>query len=154
MKLTDYVTPEHIKIGLEGTRKDEVIEELVELLVSACNVCDADTIYQAVMNREREGSTGLEKGIAIPHAKCDAVERLSIVIGISKDGIDFDAQDGKPTNLFFLMIAPPTESGPHVQAIAKIVKMIKVENFRKKLVSAKTPQEVIEVIGRLEEGEE
>jgi fructose-specific phosphotransferase system IIA component len=154
MKLIDYVTPEHIKIGLEGESKDEVIEELVELLVSACDVCDADTIYQAVMNREREGSTGLEKGVAIPHAKCDAVERLSIVIGISKDGIEFDAQDGKPTNLFFLMIAPPTESGPHVQAIAKIVKMIKVENFRKKLINARTPQEVLEVIGRLEEGEE
>ncbi len=154
MKLTDYVTPEHVKIGLEGERKEEVIEELVELLVSACDVCDADTIYQAVMNREREGSTGLEKGVAIPHAKCDAVESLSIVIGISKVGIEFDAQDGKPTNLFFLMIAPPTESGPHVQAIAKIVKMIKVENFRKKLINAKTPQEVLEVIGRLEEGEE
>jgi fructose-specific phosphotransferase system IIA component len=154
MKLIDYVTPEHIKIGLEGESKDEVIEELVELLVSACDVCDADTIYQAVMNREREGSTGLEKGVAIPHAKCDAVERLSIVIGISKDGIEFDAQDGKPTKLFFLMIAPPTESGPHVQAIAKIVKMIKVENFRKKLINARTPQEVLEVIGRLEEGEE
>ncbi len=154
MKLTDYVTPEHVKIGLESERKEEVIEELVELLVSACDLCDADTIYQAVMNREREGSTGLEKGVAIPHAKCDAVERLSIVVGISKEGIEFDAQDGKPTNLFFLMIAPPTESGPHVQAIAKIVKMIKVENFRKKLINAKTPQEVLEVIGRLEEGEE
>ena len=97
----------------------------MELLVSACCVSDADTIYQAVMDREREGSTGLEKGVAIPHAKCDAVERLSIVIGISKDGIEFEAQDGQPSNLFFLMVAPRTESGPHVQAIAKIVKMIK-----------------------------
>ncbi len=153
MKLADYITPEHVKIGLESERKDEVVEELVELLVASCDVSDADTIYQAVMDREREGSTGLEKGVAIPHAKCDAVNRLSIVIGISKDGIDFEAQDGKVSNLFFLMIAPPTESGPHVQAIAKIVKMIKVESFRKKLINAKSPREVLEVIDRLEEGE-
>ncbi len=153
MKLADYITPEHVKIGLEGERKDEVIEELVELLVSACDVCDADTIYRAVMDREQVGSTGLEKGVAIPHAKCDAVKRLSIVIGISKEGIDFEAQDGKPSHLFFMMVAPSTESGPHVQAIAKIVKMIKVESFRKKLINAKSPKEVLEVIGRLEEGE-
>ncbi len=154
MKLADYITPEHVKIGLEGERKDEVVEELVELLVASCDVSDADTIYQAVMDREREGSTGLEKGVAIPHAKCDAVNRLSIVVGVSKDGVDFEAQDGKVSNLFFLMVAPPTESGPHVQAIAKIVKMIKVESFRKKLIKAKSPQEVLEVIDRLEEGEE
>jgi fructose-specific phosphotransferase system IIA component len=154
MRLTDYITPEHVKIGLEGERKDEVIEELVELLASTCEACDVDTIYQAVMDREREGSTGLEKGVAIPHAKHDAVKRLSIVIGISKEGIDFEAQDGKPSHLFFLMVAPSTESGPHVQAIAKIVKMIKVESFRKKLINAKSPQEVLEVIDRLEEGEE
>lgn len=153
MRLADYITPEHVKIGLEGERKDEVVEELVELLVATCEACDADTIYQAVMDREREGSTGLEKGVAIPHAKCDAVKRLSIVIGISREGIDFEAQDGKPSNLFFLMVAPSTESGPHVQAIAKIVKMIKVEPFRKKLINAKSAQEVLEVIGRLEEGE-
>ena len=125
----------------------------MELLVTACDVCDADTIYQTVMEREQVGSTGLEKGVAIPHAKCDAVNRLSIVIGISKEGIDFEAQDGKPSHLFFLMVAPSTESGPHVQAIAKIVKMIKVESFRKKLINAKSPKEVLEVIGRLEEGE-
>ena len=154
MKLADYITPGHVKIGLEGQRKDEIIEEMVELLVSVCDVCDADTIYQAVMDREQIGSTGLERGVAIPHAKCDAVKRLSIVIGISKEGMDFEAQDGKPSHLFFLMVAPSTESGPHVQAIAKIVKMIKVESFRKKLINAKSPKEVIEVIGRLEEGEE
>jgi len=154
MKLVDYITPEHVKIGLEGGRKEEVVEELVDLLASTCDGCDVDTIYMAVMDREREGSTGLEKGVAIPHAKCDAVNRLSIVIGISKEGIDFEAQDGKPSNLFFLMVAPSTESGPHVQAIAKIVKMIKVESFRKKLINAKSPREVLDVIERLEEGEE
>ena len=153
MKFNEYVKPENIKLQLEGRTKEEVIEELVELLTESCCVEDADTILDAVLAREREGSTGLEKGVAIPHAKCDAVDRLSIVIGISKDGIDFDALDGKPSHLFFLMVAPTSESGPHVQAIAKIVKMIKIERFRQKLLKAKSGEEVIDTINMVENGE-
>jgi fructose-specific phosphotransferase system IIA component len=154
MKLSDYITPEHVKIRLEGDNKESVIEELVSLLVETSDVEDPDAIYQAVMNREREGSTGLEKGVAIPHAKSDAVKSLSIVIGISREGVDFEAQDGKPSRLFFLMVAPMAESGPHVQAIARIVKLIKVDRFRKKLLDAKSPDDVVEAITRVENGED
>lgn len=154
MRLSDYIIPECVKIGLDAEDKSEVIEELVEVMADSPIECDAPTIHDAVLRREDEGSTGLEKGIAIPHAKCDAVKELSIVIGISKDGIEFDSQDGKPAHLFFMMIAPTTESGPHVQAIAKIIKMIKMEGFRKKLLNASSGEEVIEAIRRLEEGEE
>ena len=150
MKLTEYITPQHVKIGLDGVGKGDVIEELVELLVETNDVSDADAIYDAVMKREGEGSTGLEKGVAIPHAKSDAVKRLSIVIGISRDGIEFDSQDGKPAHLFFLMVAPTSESGPHVQAIAKIVKMIKLDKFRERLIKAKKPEDVVDMIFRVE----
>lgn len=153
MKFTEHVKSENIKLQLEGQTKEEVIEELVELLTESCCVEDADTILDAVMAREREGSTGLEKGVAIPHAKSDAVSRLSIVIGISREGIDFDALDGKPSTLFFLMVAPTSESGPHVQAIAKIVKMIKIDRFRDKLLKAKSGEEVIDTINMVENGE-
>jgi len=154
MKLTDYITPEHVRVRLEGENKEEVIEELVSLLVETSDVSDADVIFEAVMKREREGSTGLEKGVAIPHAKSDAVKKLSIVIGISREGVDFEAQDGKPSHLFFLMVAPTAESGPHVQAIAKIVKMIKLDKFRKKLIEAKKPDDVVDAISRVENGED
>ena len=150
MKLTEYITPQHVKIGLDGVGKGDVIEELVELLVETNDVSDADAIYDAVMKREGEGSTGLEKGVAIPHAKSDAVKRLSIVVGISRDGIEFDSQDGKPAHLFFLMVAPTSESGPHVQAIAKIVKMIKLDKVRERLVKAKKPEDVVDMIFRVE----
>ena len=153
MKFIEHIDPGNIKLGLEGQRKDEVIEELVELLVESCHVSDADTILDAVLSREREGSTGLEKGVAIPHAKSDAVNRLCIAIGISREGIDFEALDGKPSQLFFLMVAPTSESGPHVQAIAKIVKMIKIDRFRSKLLKAQQPQEVIDAIASAENGE-
>ncbi len=154
MKLTDYITPQHVKIDLDGTSKGDVIEELVGILVDTNDATDADTIYDAVMKREGEGSTGLEKGVAIPHAKSDAVKRLSIVIGISREGIDFDSQDGKPAHLFFLMVAPTSESGPHVQAIAKIVKLIKFDKFRERLIKAKKPQDVVDMIFRVENGDE
>lgn len=154
MKLTEYITPRHVKIGLEGAGKADVVEELVGVLVDTGDVTDADTICDAVMKREAEGSTGLEKGVAIPHAKSDAVKRLSIVVGISRDGIEFDSQDGKPSHIFFLMVAPTSESGPHVQAIAKIVKMIKFDRFRDRLVKAKKPQDVVDFIFRVENGEE
>jgi fructose-specific phosphotransferase system IIA component len=153
MKLTDHIEPKHIILNLEGTSKQEVIEELVERMSETCENCDADTILEAVLSRERDGSTGLEKGVAIPHAKCDAVDRLRIVVGISRDGVDFDSQDGKPSKLFFLMIAPTTESGPHVQAIAKIVKMIKLDRFRDRLMKADNPEVVIETMERVENGE-
>jgi fructose-specific phosphotransferase system IIA component len=154
MKLIDFITPAHVKIRLDGQNKEDVIEELVSLLVDTSDVDDPDAIYEAVMSREREGSTGLEKGVAIPHAKSDAVKSLSIVIGISREGVNFEAQDGKPSHLFFLMVAPTSESGPHVQAIAKIVKMIKLDKFRKKLIDAKNPDDVVEAISRVENGED
>lgn len=154
MKLTDAIGPEHVKLDMEAVDKREAIEELVELMAESCENCDADTILDAVFARERDGSTGLEKGVAIPHAKCDAVDRLRIVIGVSRDGVDFESQDGKPSHLFFLMIAPTSESGPHVQAIAKIVKMIKLDRFRERLLKAKRPEDVVETIDRVENGEE
>ncbi|MDD3642346.1 MAG: PTS sugar transporter subunit IIA [Candidatus Krumholzibacteria bacterium] len=153
MKLTDAIGPENVKLDMEATDKREAIEELIELMAESCERCDADTILEAVLARERDGSTGLEKGVAIPHAKCDAVARLRIVVGVSHDGVDFESLDGKPSHLFFLLVAPTGESGPHVQAIAKIVKMIKLDRFRERLIKAKRPEDVIETIERVENGE-
>jgi fructose-specific phosphotransferase system IIA component len=152
MKLTDYIRPESIKTDLEGEDKEEIIQELVEALAEGTHTCGADAIYDAVMSREREGSTGLEKGIAIPHAKCDEVERLQIAIGISEKGVDFDAQDGKPSHLFFLMIAPSNEAGPHVQAIARIVKMMGIAGVRERLVKAGNAEKVMNIIEDVENG--
>jgi mannitol/fructose-specific phosphotransferase system IIA component (Ntr-type) len=153
MKLTDYINAKCIKVGLSSEYKEEVIEELVFLLADCISGdADPDAIYNAVMMRESEGSTGLEKGIAIPHAKCDYVDRLRIAIGISRDGIDFDAQDGNPSKLFFLMVAPRNEAGPHVQAIARIVKLMTMEGVKSKLLNANNPERVFEIIEDVENG--
>lgn len=152
MRLTDYISPKSIKTDLEGENKEEVIEELVESLSESMECCEEDQIFEAVMSREREATTGLENGIAIPHAKCDAVDRLRIAIGISEKGVDFEALDGKPSQLFFLMIAPSSEAGPHVQAIARIVKMIGIEGVREKLMKAGNAERVLEIIDDVENG--
>jgi len=152
MKLTDYIKPENIETDLIAEDKEEVIEELVEKLAGNTDCCDMDKVYQAVMDREKDGSTGLEKGVAIPHAKCDDIDRLRIVIGISEKGIDFDSQDGKPSHIFFLMIAPSSEAGPHVQAIARIVKMIGIEGVSEKLIKAGNAEKLLEVISDVENG--
>lgn len=154
MKLTDLIGPGNVMLDMQATGKREAIEELVEFLAASCDKCNADRVLEAVLGRERDGSTGLEKGVAIPHAKCDAIDQLRFVVGVHRQGIDFASQDGKPAHLFFLMIAPTSESGPHVQAIAKIVKMIKLDRFRESLLKAKSPEEVIETIERVENGEE
>jgi len=154
MRLSDYIKPESINIDLDGEDKSEIIEELAGIMSESYADADADRIYEAVMARERDGSTGLELGVAIPHAKCDAVGALSVVIGISKEGVDFESLDGGPAHLFFMMIAPTSESGPHVQAIATIVKMIKLDSFRKRLLNASKSEDVIEAIRKVEEGDE
>jgi len=153
MRLTDYIDPKCIKVGLSSEYKEEVIEELVFLLADCISDgVDPDAVYNAVMMRESEGSTGLEKGIAIPHAKCDYVDRLRIAIGISRDGIDFDSQDGEPSKLFFLMVAPRNEAGPHVQAIARIVKITTMQGIKSKLLNANNAERVIEIINDIENG--
>ncbi|MBN2184012.1 MAG: PTS sugar transporter subunit IIA [Candidatus Krumholzibacteriota bacterium] len=154
MRFLDFIRPECINTDLDGEDKGEIIEELVQLMGESNPEADTDRIYEAVMARERDGSTGLELGVAIPHAKCDAVGKLSIVIGISRNGVDFDSLDGNPAHLFFLMIAPTSESGPHVQAIAKIVKMIKIDSFRKQLLKASGSEDIIKAIRKVEEGDE
>ncbi|MDZ7859145.1 MAG: PTS sugar transporter subunit IIA [Candidatus Krumholzibacteriota bacterium] len=152
MRLTDYIKPESIATDLIAEDKEEVIEELVEKLSENTDCCDMDKVYQAVMDREKNGSTGLEKGVAIPHAKCDDIDRLRIVVGISEKGIDFDSQDGKLSHIFFLMIAPSSEAGPHVQAIARIVKMISIEGVSERLIKAGNAEKLLEIISYVENG--
>ncbi len=98
-----------------------------------------------VLAREALGSTGLENGIAVPHAKTTAVTDLTIAIGISAPGIDFQALDGKPSTLFFLILAPPDKSGPHIEALAEIARMTRSTAFCKAIAAARSPAEVVEL---------
>ena len=107
---------------------------------------DRDKVLQAVLEREKIMSTGIGDGIAIPHGKSDAVTELSAALGIHKRGVDFDALDGEPTFVFFLLVSPANVSGPHIKALARISRMLKNDNFKKKLIEAGSSEEILGII--------
>ena len=146
MQILDFLTADAIKMSLESKTKKDVIKELVELLVKSGKVKDKKKMLQTLLEREELGSTGIGQGIAIPHGKSDTVSDLAAAFGLSADGISFDSLDGEPVNIFFLLVAPEGAAGAHLKALARISSLLKDKYFRKSLVSAKTPEDVIKVI--------
>lgn len=146
MALIDMIVEKVIKTPLVSKDKPDVLRELVQILKDAGEIDDFDTALKAIQKREDLGSTGLEKGIAVPHAKTDAVSRLKLAIGIAPDGIDFDAMDKQPSKLFFLLLAAPGQAGPHVEALSEIAKLASSTSFCKALINADNAQEVVELI--------
>jgi fructose-specific phosphotransferase system IIA component len=146
MAFIDLVEPKIVKVPLEAKSKEGAIRELLQLLVDAGYLQDFDSAYDALLERESKGSTGLENGIAVPHAKTATVSNLTLAIGIAPEGIDFRALDGNPSHLFFLMLAPPDQSGPHIEALSEIAKVTQSKGFRKMLVNAEDAEEVIELL--------
>jgi len=146
MALADLIRPEVVKVPLAGKTKNEVLRELVQLLLDAARISELESVYDALLTREALGSTGLELGIAVPHAKTSAVRRLTAAIGISPQGVDFQSADGQLSKMFFLLLAPPDQSGPHIQALAEIARLAKSPTFLRLLSGASSPQEVTDLI--------
>ena len=146
MALADLISPEVVKVPLAGGSKNEVLRELVQLLLDAGRIGELESVYEALLAREALGSTGLELGVAVPHAKTRAVRRLTAAIGISPKGVDFQSADGQPSRMFFLLLAPPDQSGPHIQALAEIARLAKSSTFLRLLAGASSPQEVTDLI--------
>ncbi len=146
MALADLIRPEVVKVPLAGKTKNEVIRELVQVLLDAGRINELESVYDALLTREALGSTGLEKGVAVPHAKTRAVRQLTAAIGIAPQGVDFQSADGEPSKLFFLLLAPPDQSGPHIQALAEIARLANSSTFLRLLASAGSGREVVELL--------
>ena len=146
MAVIELISEEIVKTPLTSQDKPDVLRELVQILKDAGQIDDFDSVLSAIQAREDQMSTGLEGGIAVPHAKSPAVDTLKMAIGIAPDGIDFNAMDGNPTKLFFLMVAPPDKAGPHVQALAEIAKLAQSKAFCKALANADDAAEVVELM--------
>jgi mannitol/fructose-specific phosphotransferase system IIA component (Ntr-type) len=146
MSLIDLVQENIVKIPLVSTDKPGVLRELVGILQDAGQIDDFDSVLQAVREREEKLSTGLESGIAVPHGKTEAVTSLKLALGIAPQGVDFSSIDGEPSRLFFLLVAPPNQSGPHVEALAEIVKLVQSKAFCRALAGAEDAREVVELI--------
>ncbi len=150
MKLTQLLTEELIRIGLSHSDKRGIVKELVDILVSAGRIRDGARLIDATMEREAKGSTGLAKGVAVPHCKVDGISNLLCSMAISEEGIDFDSLDGKPSHIFIFLAAPTGMSGPHVKALSNIAKLSQNDEFLRKLRSASTPRAALEIITKEE----
>ena len=146
MALIDLVVPEVIKLPMESTDKPGVLRELVGVLYEAGRIQDYEAVLHAVQEREYRQSTGLEEGIAVPHGKTAAVSSLQLAVGIAQQGIEFDSVDGKPAKLFFLLVGSPDQSGPHVEALADMAKLVRSKVFCRALIEAEDVQQVVELI--------
>ena len=146
MAFIDLVNENIIKTPLESKDKPDVLRELVQILKNAGQIEDYDAVLKSVQEREEKMSTGLQDGIAVPHGKTQAVSGLKLAIGISPQGLDYDALDGEDSKLFFLLVAPPDQSGPHVAALSEIAKLAMSKAFCKALMHAENAQEVVELI--------
>jgi fructose-specific phosphotransferase system IIA component len=146
MALLDLVSEKIVKIPLESNDKPDVLRELIQRLVDVGEIDDFNAVLKAVQEREDKQSTGLERGIAVPHGKTAAISTMKLVIGIAPQGIDFDSLDGKPSTLFFLLLAPPNQSGPHVQALAEIAKLARSQAFCEALIHAENAREVVKLL--------
>ncbi len=145
MALLDLIDEKIVKIPLVSDNKIDAIKELATILVDAGKLNDIDTAVEAILAREDLASTGLTDGIAIPHAKTEVVDSLTIAIGISKAGIDFEALDDEPSTMFFLILAPPDQSGPHLQALTEIANVVRSKAFCRLLLASSSAQEVVEI---------
>ncbi|HNR67973.1 MAG TPA: PTS sugar transporter subunit IIA [bacterium] len=146
MNLLDILTKEVIAVPLASCDKISVIRELVQLLKMSGQVSDEDQVYDAVMIREAKGSTGLEKGIAVPHARTTAVKKIAAAIGIAPNGIEFDSMDGKPAKLIFLIIAPPDQSGTHVALLSEIAHLTQYQGLIEELAAARSADKVLSIL--------
>lgn len=136
MKITDILTEGAVVADLAGDSKGEIIEELAGVVASGHPEINRGRLVQALEDRERLNSTALGEGVAIPHGKLPGLRRVIAAFGRSPEGVDFSSLDGKPTHLFFLLVAPEDSAGAHLKALARISRLLKDESFRKRLMDA------------------
>ena len=146
MNLLDILSVESTIVDLKGESKEDLIAELVNSLPVGDAITDRDQVLQAVLDREKIMSTGIGDGIAIPHGKSAAVTELVAAMGTQRRGVDFDALDGEPAFVFFLLVSPANVSGPHIKALARISRLLKNDEFKKKLIEANSAEEIIATI--------
>ncbi len=152
MKITDFLDRKAIKIGIEATNKEAILKELVDVLADVKDLgADRKAIVKALLERENLGSTGIGQGIAIPHGKTERVKELVAVLGISKKGVNFDALDGEPVFIFFLLVAPKDTAGPHLKALAQISRLLRDSYFCELMRKCQTPDDLYDLIKREED---
>ncbi len=150
MLLTEILTPDRIKIPLRSTTKGDILEELVSIIADTSAVNDPEEVLRAVREREEVLSTGIGNGVAIPHGKSPSVDELVLAAGVTAEPVDFEALDGRPVSLFFLLVGPEAAAGQHVKALSRISRLLRRESFRERLAAASSPEDFYAILREAE----
>jgi PTS system, fructose subfamily, IIA component len=146
MKILEYLVPERVKLNLEGKTKTQIIKEMAQLFVKS-GVLDSEDLEEFVKEineREKLTPTGMQDGIAIPHARTPLVKKLSLALGISGEGVDFESMDGEPSKLIFMIAAPEETKKEHLDLLAEISKLSYEEELVEQIENVKTAEEIFE----------
>jgi PTS system nitrogen regulatory IIA component len=146
VKITDFLNAQNVVPTLASREKNAVLREVADGLASAHPPLDKNRVLQVLLDRERISTTAIGEGVAIPHGKLPDVDHVIGVFARSAEGIDFASLDGAPTHLFFVLIAPENAAADHLKALARISRLLKDEVFRRRLMEAKTRQEIFQTI--------
>ncbi len=150
MKISDFLRRERIIPNLQSRDKKGVIEELSETVAGTTGAAEKD-VTKVLLEREQLGSTGVGGGIAIPHGKINSIDTIVMGIGMSDTGIEYDSLDNSPVFIFFLLLTSENSSGEHLKLLAQISKLLKNNQFKNNLKQAETPEEVLDVIHKVDE---
>jgi len=154
MLITDILTVKRVKVPLESTTKEALITEMVDLLCANGGLQDRQRVLDAVLEREHTRTTGIGNGIAIPHGKTAAVTDLVMAIGRTAQPIEYDSVDQRPVSLVIMLVSPMDQTGPHIQALAHVSRLLSNDAFRNKLNHAQSAGELFKLIKQQEEAKE
>ncbi|MDR0710330.1 MAG: PTS sugar transporter subunit IIA [Spirochaetaceae bacterium] len=146
MNLKMVLTKETINLHLKGANKQEIINELLDILAAANKIQDRQAAYAAVMEREQKMSTGMKHGIAIPHGKSATITDLVACIGISDNPVDFDSLDHEPCRIFIMTLSPMEKTGPHLQFLAEISLLFKSSEKRAEILKASNCDDILKIL--------
>ncbi len=150
MRLTAILQAESVKVPLEAASKSEAIDELVDLLAANKLISDSAALKEAVRQREKTRTTGIGHGIAIPHGKAAGVDQLRMALGLTRTPLEFGAIDGQPVKLIILLASSIDQTGPHIQALARISRMLTDEGFRQAIKAAESADDLYDLIVQYE----
>jgi mannitol/fructose-specific phosphotransferase system IIA component (Ntr-type) len=148
MKFADFVIREAVRAELAADAKEGVIREMVQLLLGAgaIEAGEFESIVKAIMKREELGSTGIGRGVAVPHTKHPSVDKLVGTVAVSRGGVDFDSLDGEKVQLFFLLISPPDRPGDHLRALENISRQLRNDTFCRFLKQAQAKEDILQLL--------
>lgn len=145
MKILEVLKKEAILEDLVSTDKKGILEELVTPVAKVAKVSE-EGLVKVLLDRERLGSTGIGGGVGIPHGKLKNLENIFLGFGISRNGVDFESMDGKPTHVFFLLVTPENSTGLHLKMLARISRLLKDEAFKERLINSSSRDEIVTII--------